>query len=449
MEVKSLAILGGGESGTGTAVLAKQKGYEVFLSDVGEIKSQYKKVLSHHGIKWEEGQHSVDRILAYDEVVKSPGIPDTVSLIKELVNKGIPYCDEVEFASRFTTGKIIAITGSNGKTTTTMLTYQMLSKAGLDVAVAGNVGYSFAGQLAERDRAFWVLELSSFQLDGIRNFRPDIAILLNITPDHMDRYGYDFQNYIDSKMRIAMNQTEHDTLIYWADDPVIEKEIQKKSPKARLYAFADKAEKSSNWLGARVNNEEIIIQTINNKLTMSIHNLALKGKHNLYNSMASGVAGRVLELRKDIVRDSLTHFENIEHRLEFVAKVAGITFINDSKATNVNSTWYALESMDKPVIWIAGGVDKGNDYADLLPLIEGRVKALICLGTDNQKLHDAFGDSIDLIVDADSASEAVRLSYELGMKGDVVLLSPACASFDLFESYEDRGQQFKSAVKSL
>ncbi|MFT4678080.1 MAG: UDP-N-acetylmuramoylalanine--D-glutamate ligase [Flavobacteriales bacterium] len=447
--MKKLAILGGGESGTGTAILAKKKGYEVFLSDAGEIKPHYKKVLSHHGIIWEEGQHSADKIMSCDEVVKSPGIADTVPLVMEIARRGIPYCDEVEFASRYTNGKIIAITGSNGKTTTTMLTYQMLEKAGLDVAIGGNVGSSFALQLADRDRDFWVLELSSFQLDGIRNFRPDIAILLNITPDHMDRYAYDFQKYIDSKMRITMNQTEEDCLIYWMDDPVIAKEIKKKITQAQLYSFADKAEKNSDWLGARVQKEEIIIQTINNQLTMSIHNLALKGKHNRHNSMASGVAGRVLELRKDIVRDSLTHFENIEHRLEFVAKVAGVEFINDSKATNVNSTWYALESMDKPVIWIAGGVDKGNDYADLIPLLEGRVKALICLGKDNEKLHAAFDGVIETIIDVESASEAVRIGYELGMKGDVVLLSPACASFDLFDSYEDRGQRFKSAVKAL
>ncbi|MCB0760237.1 MAG: UDP-N-acetylmuramoyl-L-alanine--D-glutamate ligase [Flavobacteriales bacterium] len=444
-----ITILGGGESGTGAAVLAKKLGNQVFLSDAGGIKTKYKDVLSHHGIEWEEGGHSPNRILDSDLVIKSPGIPEKAPIIKELNVRNIPWIDEIEYAYQHTNGKIIAITGSNGKTTTTLLTHHMLVNAGLDVGLGGNIGKSFALQVAERDRDYWVLEVSSFQLDGTRTFRPYIAILMNITPDHLDRYNYDFQNYIDSKMRITRNQTPSDHLIFWQEDPVIVKELSEKPTRATCYPFALVAEKTADWKGARVNNEELEIQTINNQLTMSIHDLALKGKHNLFNSMASGVAGRILELRKEVVRDSLTHFENIEHRLEFVAKVAGITFINDSKATNVNSTWYALESMDKPVIWIAGGVDKGNDYNELMPLVQERVKALICLGKDNSKLHEAFGGVVDQIVDAESAQEAVNLAYELGYKGDAVLLSPACASFDLFESYEDRGHQFKQAVRSL
>ena len=445
-----ISIAGGGESGTGAAVLAKQKGYTVFLSDSGEIKDKYKEVLSNHGIEFEEGGHDLDRLIQADELIKSPGIPDKAPLVKMFREAGKPVIDEIEFAGRYTAGKTICITGSNGKTTTPMLCYHMLKNGGLDVALAGNIGRSMAAQLAERDYAYWVLELSSFQLDGMYRFKADIAILLNITPDHLDRYNYQLENYVASKFRITQNQDEQCAFIYWCDDPIIKKELSKTELKARQFPFTTSLpENPETWLGAWQNENEIHIQTINNYLTMSIHDLALQGKHNVFNSMASGIAGRILELRKELVRDSLMNFDNIEHRLEFIAKVAGITFINDSKATNINSTWYALESVEEPIIWIAGGVDKGNDYSELFPLIENRVKALICLGVDNEKLHKAFEGKISVIKDVMSADEAVKTAYDLGYKGDTVLLSPACASFDLFENYEDRGHQFKAAVKRL
>lgn len=445
-----LVVLGGGISGTGTAVLAKQKGFEVFLSDRGDLRAAHRNVLSHHGIQWEEGQHTEALILAADEVVKSPGIPDTAPLVKALHEKGIPVISEIEFAGRYTTGKTICITGSNGKTTTTTWVFHLLRNAGLDVAMAGNVGLSFAGQLAEADHAYWVLELSSFQLDGVFDFRADIAILLNISPDHLDRYGGDFQRYANAKLRIFRNQTAEDALIYWADDATICEGMQRLQPPSRLYPFtANPPDPSEDWQGARLEEENLVLRTNNNCLTMSIHELALQGKHNLFNSMATGVTGRILELRKEVIRESLMHFENVEHRLEFVAKVAGITFINDSKATNINSTWYALESQEKDVIWIAGGEDKGNDYSELFPLVKDRVKALICLGMDNTKLIDAFADKIDVVLETKSAVEAVQQAYELGYEGDTVLLSPACASFDLFENYEERGRLFKQAVRSL
>lgn len=445
-----LAVLGGGESGVGAARLAQSKGYEVLLSDNGAIKDKYKKVLSNHGIEFEEGGHSTDRILSSEVVVKSPGIPDSTPLIQSLIEKGTTPISEIELAYRYCKGKIIAITGSNGKTTTTMLTQHMLESAGLDVRMAGNVGTSFAGQLTDGDHDYWVIELSSFQLDGIVEFKPHIAILLNITPDHLDRYDYKFENYVESKFRIAMNQSEEDYLIYWADDLTISQELSRKDLKAQHLPFRIGAKPAGdNWKGAWNEEELLHIKTNNNYFNMSIHDLALQGKHNIFNSMASSLTGRVLDLRKEVVRDSLSNFENVEHRLEHVARVAGITFINDSKATNINSTWYALESITGPVIWIAGGVDKGNDYSELYELIDGRVRALICLGTDNKKLHKAFEGKIDTIVDVMSADEAVRKAYDLGYKDDTVLLSPACASFDLFENYEERGHSFKAAVKRL
>ena len=431
-------------------MLAKVKGYEVYLSDIGTIDEKYQKVLSNHGVEFDENKHDEVRILDSDLVVKSPGIPDSVKLVQVCRENGIPVISEIEFAYRFCRGKIIAITGSNGKTTTTLLTAHIMKNAGLDIGVAGNIGDSFAGQLAKRDHDYWVLEVSSFQLDGVAQFKPHIAILLNITPDHLDRYNYDFDLYADSKMNISKNQTEEDYFIYWRDDQTISKKLNSHELKAQLLAFGEgEPPATDDWTGAFRNGEQLEIKTNNNYLTMSIHDLALQGKHNVFNSMASGLTTRVLELRKEIVRDSLSNFENVEHRLEHVAKVAGIRFINDSKATNINSTWYALESLEGPLIWIAGGVDKGNDYSELFDLVDGKVKALICLGTDNEKLHKAFEGKIDHIVDVMSADEAVRVAYDLGFNGDTVLLSPACASFDLFESYEDRGHQFKAAVRRL
>ncbi|NNE55273.1 MAG: UDP-N-acetylmuramoyl-L-alanine--D-glutamate ligase [Flavobacteriales bacterium] len=447
---KRIAVLGGGESGVGAAVLAKQKGMTVYLSDNGEIKDQYKKVLSHHEVEFDENHHDQDRILSADTVVKSPGIPDSAAIVKACRSAGIAVISEIEFAYQFCTGTIIAITGSNGKTTTTMLIGHILRNAGLDVGVAGNIGDSFAAQLAKKDHQFWVLELSSFQLDGIQDFRPHIAVLLNITPDHLDRYDNDFSKYVASKMKIIQNQKTQDYFIYWSGDQVISQAIQQHEVKAQKLPFQEGTPPTNkNWSGGYSDTKHIHLETNNNRLTMSIHDLALQGKHNVFNSMASGLTAKVLNLRKEVVRESLTNFENVEHRLEYVGKVAGIRFINDSKATNINSTWYALESLDAPVIWIAGGVDKGNDYTELFDLVNDRVKAIICLGTDNKKLHKAFEGRVPNIVDVMSADEAVRVAYDLGFKGDTVLLSPACASFDLFENYEDRGHQFKAAVKRL
>lgn len=446
--MKRLVILGGGESGVGTAVLAQKKGFEVFLSDKGKLKDKYKDVLSKYGIKWEEEKHSEDLILNANEVVKSPGIPDKADLIKALVKKGIPVISEIEFAGRYTNAKKICITGSNGKTTTTLLTYHMMQKAGLNVGLAGNVGKSFAMQVAENDFDFYVLELSSFQLDGMFEFKADIAILLNITPDHLDRYDYKLENYADSKFRIIQNQTELDAFIYCIDDEVTMNTIKIKNIKAKQYPISIKQELE---IGAYLKeNNQLIINTNNtNPLFMTIQELALQGKHNIYNSMAAGVTGKLVEIRKETIRESLSDFHNIDHRLELVGNVHGIEFINDSKATNVNSTWYALESMNNPVILILGGVDKGNDYSMLTDLVKSKVKAIICLGTDNKKIIKAFGGLVETILEAKSAKEAVAQSYKIGKKGDTVLLSPACASFDMFENYEDRGTQFKQAVRAL
>jgi UDP-N-acetylmuramoylalanine--D-glutamate ligase len=443
---KRIVILGAGESGTGAAVLAKRRGFEVFLSDKGKIKDSYKKKLDEEGIEYEEGVHTEEKILNAGEVIKSPGIPDKVELIKKLKAKEIPVISDIEFASRFTNAKMICITGSNGKTTTTMLTYHVLQKAGLNVGLGGNVGKSFAMQVAENDHDYYVLELSSFQLDGMYQFKADIAILTNITPDHLDRYDYDLSKYVDSKFRIINNQTENDAFIFCIDDPITAQEVQKRVIRAAQYPVSLVREVEQ---GAFVKDKRIVFITNDNQTDMSIESLALQGKHNAYNSMAAGIAARILEIRKDVIRESLSDFENIEHRLEYVTKVHGIEFINDSKATNVNSTWYALESMTNPVIWIVGGVDKGNDYTELRELVREKVKAIICLGKDNDKIHQAFSDVVDTIVDTGSAEEAVKRAYYLGKKGDTVLLSPACASFDLFENYEDRGRKFKTAVRSL
>lgn len=446
--MKRLVILGGGESGVGTAVLAQKQGYEVFLSDSGKLKDKYKEVLLNHGIKWEEGGHSPELILNATEVVKSPGIPDKATLIQQLKQAGIPVVSEIEFAGRYTNAKMICITGSNGKTTTTLLTYHMLKKAGLNVGLAGNVGKSFAMQVAENNYDIYVLELSSFQLDGMYSFKADIAILLNITPDHLDRYDYKLENYADSKFRIIQNQTAADAFIYCIDDQVTMETMKRENVKATTYPFSIKQPVER---GAYLNeNNQIVINTNNtNQLFMTIQELALQGKHNIYNSMAAGVAGKLVEIRKETIRESLSDFHNIDHRLEVVGNVHGIEFINDSKATNVNSTWYALESMNNPVILILGGVDKGNDYSMLNDLVKEKVKAIICLGTDNKKIIKAFSGIVDTILEAHSAKEAVAQSYKLGKKGDTVLLSPACASFDMFENYEDRGTQFKQAVRAL
>ena len=439
-------ILGAQESGVGAARLAQRRGLQVFVSDAGAIKPKYRDMLVSEGIEFEEGGHAQERVLAADEIVKSPGIPDTAPLVKAAIEKGIPVISEIEFAYSYCNGTIIGITGSNGKTTTTLLTHHILRKAGLDVALGGNVGHSFAGLLADGDHQYYVLELSSFQLDGIRDFRPHIAMLLNITPDHLDRYAYRMENYVASKFRIAMNQRAQDHFIYCDDDGEVLDGLGHHNVSARRWPFSITHRVPD---GAFLDNDQIIFSTHQTPFTMSILELALQGKHNVYNSMAAGIAARVLEIRSDVVRESLSDFQNVEHRLEHVAIVNGIEFINDSKATNVNSTWYALESMDKPVIWVCGGVDKGNDYAALRELVRQKVKIIVCLGEDNEKIHKAFGDVVPTIVDTKSAEQAVRTSYDLGEPGDVVLLSPACASFDLFENYEERGRRFKSAVRGL
>ena len=443
---KKISVLGGGESGVGAAVLAIKKGFDVFLSDHGKIAEPYKEVLNKYAVAYEEGQHSEEKILSSGEVIKSPGIPDKAALIQKLKAEKIPVISEIEFAGRYTKAKMIGITGTNGKTTTTMLTYHILQKAGLNVGLAGNVGKSFALQVAENDHDYYVIELSSFQLDGMQKFKCDIAILTNITPDHLDWYDYDLKHYVYSKFKITQNQTDQDVFIYCEDDEITQQYRPEIPVKAQQYPFSIKKKLVQ---GAWLEDEIINIKTNKNHYTMNIHELALQGKHNLYNSMAAGIAARVLDLRKEIVRESLSDFRSIEHRLEHVSTVHGIEFVNDSKATNINSTWYALESFSKPVILILGGVDKGNDYTMLLDLVKEKVKAIVCLGKDNRKIIKAFKESVETIVETSSADEAVQVSYRLGKSGDVILLSPACASFDLFENYEDRGRQFKRAVKAL
>lgn len=438
--------MGAGESGVGTAILAKKQGWKVFVSDFGTIAPEFKTTLEKIGVEWEEGQHSMEQILRADLVVKSPGIPEKAPSIKTIREKGISIVSEIEFAGYYNKAKTICITGSNGKTTTTLLTHHILKNAGVNVGLAGNIGDSFAKQVAEEEYDWYVLELSSFQLDDMYDFRADIAILLNITPDHLDRYDYEMQKYVDSKMRVVQNQTEQDWFIYNYDDPLIQKEIQKRNIPSRKAPFSLT---EVLGVGGYIDNKQQITININQKFTMSIHDLALKGKHNAQNSLASGIASRILEIRKESVRESLSDFVNVEHRLEFVAKVHGIEFINDSKATNVNSTWFALESMDKPTVWIVGGVDKGNDYTDLKALVKEKVKAIICLGKDNKKIIEAFQDDIEMIVEAGSAMEAVAYGYRFAKKDESVLLSPACASFDLFENYEERGNEFKKAVRAL
>lgn len=439
-------ILGAGESGVGTAILAKKEGWNVFVSDFGAIKEKFKTALDELKVEWEEGTHSMERLLAADLIVKSPGIPNTASSIVAVKEKGIKVVSEIEFAGYYSNAKTICITGSNGKTTTTLMIHHILNKAGVNVGLAGNIGESFAKQVARENYDWYVLELSSFQLDDMFEFKADIAVLLNITPDHLDRYEYKMENYADSKFRVIQNQTNADWFIYNADDKVIEEGINKRTITSKLAPFSLVKEIAR---GGFVNNEQQLTINIKEQFTMSIHDLALKGKHNTQNSLASGIASRILEIRKEAVRDSLSDFVNVEHRLEFVAKVHGIEFINDSKATNVNSTWFALESMEHPTVWIVGGVDKGNDYSELLGLVKDKVKAIICLGKDNGKIFEAFEGHVETIVEASSALEAVAYGYRLAKKDETVLLSPACASFDLFENYEHRGNEFKNAVRSL
>jgi UDP-N-acetylmuramoylalanine--D-glutamate ligase len=442
----SIAILGAGESGVGAAILAQKLGYAVFVSDYGIIKDNYKTELIDNQIVWEESGHSVDKILKADWVIKSPGIPETATIMTDLRKKNSPVISEIEFASRHCRAKVIGITGSNGKTTTTLLTYEILKKAGLKVALAGNIGKSLSRQVAHVDFDFVVIELSSFQLDDMFDFKADVAVLLNITPDHLDRYNNNMQNYVNSKFKILQNQTYTDYFIYCADDETIVNEIKKRNIVAKLLPFSlNPIEGDGAWVG----NENIFIRNNKNQFSMSILDLALQGKHNTYNSMAAGISGMVLEIRNDYIREVLSNFQGVEHRLERFLKVHGIEFVNDSKATNVNSTWYALESMTKPVIWIAGGVDKGNDYSMLYDLVKQKVKAIVCLGIDNAKLHKSFNGMVTNIIDTESMSEAVKSAYYLARNGDVVLLSPACASFDLFNNYEDRGNQFKQEVRNL
>lgn len=441
-----MVILGAGESGVGAAILALKQGWNVFVSDRGEIKPKFRVQLDEIQVPFESGQHSEERILSADLIVKSPGIPDTAPLILKAVASGIKVISEIEFAGYYNTAKTICITGSNGKTTTTMLTYHILKKAGVNVGLAGNVGDSFAKQVAEDNYDWYVLELSSFQLDGMFEFKADIAVLLNITPDHLDRYEYSMEKYGASKFRITQNQTENDWFIYNYDDPIIEKTLLDLPIAAKRAPFSLTTPQE---VGGYINSKQQLTININDQFTMSIHDLALKGKHNAQNSLASGIAARIMEIRKDSVRESLTDFINVEHRLEFVAKVHGIEFINDSKATNINSTWFALESMEQPTVWIVGGVDKGNDYSELTELVREKVKAIVCLGKDNDKIKAAFGGVISEIYEAGSAMEAVAYGYRLARKDETVLLSPACASFDLFENYEERGNEFKKAVRAL
>ncbi|MCL1933638.1 MAG: UDP-N-acetylmuramoyl-L-alanine--D-glutamate ligase [Candidatus Azobacteroides sp.] len=443
---KRIVILGGGESGAGAAVLAKKQGFDVFVSDLSNIKPQYKELLDKYRISYEENQHTEDKILNADEVIKSPGIPDKAPVVRKLREQGIPVISEIEFAGRYTRAKTVCITGSNGKTTTTMLTHHILKNAGLNVGLAGNVGNSFALQVAESNYDYYVIELSSFQLDGMYEFKADIAVLLNITPDHLDRYDYEMQNYVNAKMRILQNQKAEDAFIFWNDDPFIREEINKKRPKAALYPFALKKGKGAV---AYTEDKQIIIETPKGIFTMEEELIALTGEHNLYNSLAAGIAAKLMDIKNDDIRQSLSNFKGVEHRLEKVARVRGVEYVNDSKATNVNSTWYALQSMKTPVVLILGGTDKGNDYRSIESLVKDKCRALIFLGADNTKLHDFFDDKVKQTTDARSMQEAVSQAYEIAEKGDTVLLSPCCASFDLFKNYEDRGTQFKAWVRNL
>ncbi|MBN1133028.1 MAG: UDP-N-acetylmuramoyl-L-alanine--D-glutamate ligase [Bacteroidales bacterium] len=442
-----IVILGAGESGTGSAILAKQKGFDVFVSDSGRIKPVYREMLDENGIIYESGGHTERLIVNANEIIKSPGISENTPIVRVIRKKGIRIISEIEFAGRYTTAKKICITGSNGKTTTTSLIHHMMRKAGLNVGMAGNVGKSFAYQVAKENYDYYVLELSSFQLDGMYEFKADIAILLNITPDHLDRYNYDLQNYVDSKFRITQNLTEDEYFVFCSDDEITIKELERIVSKAVQLPFAYRKKKDEvAWIDYE---DKMHIEFDDVDFSMSVEELALKGKHNSYNSMAAGIAGNVLKIRNDVIREALMDFQGVEHRLESVLTIHGINFMNDSKATNVNSTWYALESVRGNIVWIAGGIDKGNNYSELYNLVENKVKALVCLGKDNSRLLEAFRSRIETIVETQSMDEAVKTAYYLAKNEDTVLLSPACASFDLFENYEDRGRQFKAAVKRL
>ncbi len=443
--MSKIVVIGAGKSGIGAAILAQKKGFDVFVSDFGTMKEEYKQSLREKSIPFEEEGHTETKILQADQIIKSPGVPDNVSVIVSADKIGIPVISEIEFAGRYTNAKKICITGSNGKTTTTLLTYHIFKKAGFHVGFAGNVGQSFALQVAENDYDYYIIELSSFQLDGLSRFKADVAVLLNITPDHLDRYGYSFEAYVDSKFRMLNNQTEQDFFIYCDDDATIQKKLKNTQVRAESLPFSIFHKTGK---GAFIDNDTLIVQLKNSQFNMSIQELALEGSHNIYNSMAAGIAAKIYDIRKEDIRESLSGFEGVEHRLEYIMRVHGIHFINDSKATNVNSTWYALESMKNPTIWILGGVDKGNDYNALMDLVNEKVKAIIALGIDNSKIHKAF-EGVKEIIDVTSMEEAVRAAYYLGNDGDNVLLSPACASFDLFENYEDRGRKFKEAVRLL
>lgn len=444
--MKRIVVLGAGESGVGSAILAQKQGFDVFVSDMSPIKEKYVAELNQYNIAWEQGQHTEELILNADEVIKSPGIPEKAPIIKALRAKGINIISEIEFAGRYSKSKMVCITGSNGKTTTTTLVHYIFKMAGLDASLAGNIGFSLARQVAIDPHDYYIIELSSFQLDGMYDFKADIAILLNITPDHLDRYEYKFQNYIDSKMRIIQNMTENDTFIYWNEDPIVTKEIAKYDIKAQMKPFSIQTVEN---MAAYLENEKLVINLTNNYIDMDINKLALKGQHNTYNSMAAGIAAGVEGIKKDTIRKAFSEFSGVEHRLEPVAKVRSVLFINDSKATNVNSCWYALQCMQTPVVLILGGKDKGNDYTEIEDLVKEKVKAIVCLGVDNTKLHEFFDGKVENIADAGSMEEAVNKCFAFADKGDTVLLSPCCASFDLFKSYEDRGQQFKECVKRL
>ena len=444
---KKIVVLGGGESGVGAAILAKDKGMDVFLSDYGKIAPHYKQQLIDEGIAWEEGGHDESRILAADEVIKSPGIAPTAPIMVKIAERGIPVISEIEFAGRYTDAKMVCITGSNGKTTTTLLTYHILKNAGINVGLAGNVGRSLALQVAREHHDVYVIELSSFQLENMYEFKANIAVMLNITPDHLDRYDYKMQNYVNAKFRIIRNLTPEDAFIFWQDDPVIQAQLRQVTTEARMYPFSEHLEKDVDaYIDA---DDELVLNTSHTSLKMPRNHLALHGLHNLYNSMAAGLSACLLDIRKEDIRRALEDFEGVEHRLEYVTTVNGVRYINDSKATNVNSCWYALESMPKGVVLILGGKDKGNDYTEIEPLVKEKVKAIVCMGKDNAKLLDFFTGKVDAIYDTHSLQDAVDTCAAIAASGDTVLLSPCCASFDLFSSYEDRGRQFMDAVKRL
>jgi len=443
---KKIVVLGAGESGVGAAILACRKGMQIWLSDKGKIKPKYLDMLQKEDVPFEEGTHSEDIILNADEIIKSPGIPENAPLIQKIKAKNIPLISEIEFAARYTNAKLICITGSNGKTTTTLLTYHIFKQAGLNVGLAGNVGKSFAYQVATQNFDYYILELSSFQLDDMYKFKADIAVILNITPDHLDRYSYKLQDYVNSKFRIVQNQTSTDSFIYCLDDEITSNEVEKRNIAAKKYPFSVKQDIEE---GGSLKNQELVFNVNKSTFSMPANRLPLPGTHNIYNSMAAGIAAKVMDIRKDSIRESLADFRNIEHRLEFVATIHDVEFINDSKATNVNSAWYALESMSRPVVWIVGGTDKGNDYSILYELVKEKVHAIVCLGKDNRKIISAFSTIIPSITEASTAKEAVMKAFKASKPGDTVLLSPACASFDLFENYEDRGNQFKAAIREL